>query len=55
MRNHPKIFEENFHVTVSQFDYIHRRTKKLLSGVRNTRPKDKISAKEKLAAGLEYN
>lgn len=53
MVKNPTIFEENFHLTVGQFDELYELIKEKLKPVRNTRPKDKIDGKQKLAAVLE--
>lgn len=52
MRTHERTFEENFHMSVQQFDYIFERTEKLLVAKKNTR-KDNIEPKQKLAITLE--
>lgn len=51
--NNPAVFEENFHMTVDQFNNLYELLEEHLMPLRPTRPKDSISPKQKLAAVIE--
>ncbi|XP_055549916.1 uncharacterized protein LOC129732753 [Wyeomyia smithii] len=54
MTSYSPVFKENFHMDITNFEYILKKIYFRLQPKRNTRPYDGIGPKEKLAIALEY-
>lgn len=54
LQKSPQFFSENFHMDVASFNMIFARVQKHLECILNTRPKDRICPKLRLAIVLEF-